>query len=382
MNKCNFDKLGYYQLLNVSQDASEEDIRLNYKELVKFWHPDHNQDPQAVDMFQKISVAYDVLKDTNARLKYNLLSIIYNEDNFPDMNVLALIRNMHGQEDINLRAFHLIEITGKGLSYNSIDKIYYCNSAEAVEVIKNITKHNWTQGFWGVTALFANVKAIIYNITHINNKKDNLLLLIHNSLVYKEENKISEAATLAILAKNYASKEEMVYINQYLKQFIDVSPLNLRKWNFSKFIRQQLFYPVLIITCLLVVLGLTHLGDIKKKILKPNIVKEVVVFSNGQKVFSDVAVAKIFDIPVDVYDTKRLYHVTQDTASMHGADKSFDVFKMVKEGTTVRITGYTVDKMWLRVMFDDGEMAFIEADKLAPGIGNEIPLWSKIYKEK
>jgi len=55
---------------------------------------------------------------------------------------------------------------------------------------------------------------------------------------------------------------------------------------------------------------------------------------------------------------------------------------MVKEGTTVRITGYTVDKMWLRVMFDDGEMAFIEADKLAPGIGNEIPLWSKIYKEK
>ena len=39
------------------------------------------------------------------------------------------------------------------------------------------------------------------------------------------------------------------------------------------------------------------------------------------------------------------------------------------------------DKKWYRVMFDSGEMAFIEADKLAKGIGNEIPLWSKIYKE-
>ena len=66
---------------------------------------------------------------------------------------------------------------------------------------------------------------------------------------------------------------------------------------------------------------------------------------------------------------------------MHGADKSFDVFATVASGTTVRLTGYTGDKKWYRVMFDSGEMAFIEADKLKQGIGNEIPLWSKIYKE-
>ena len=33
-------------------------------------------------------------------------------------------------------------------------------------------------------------------------------------------------------------------------------------------------------------------------------------------------------------------------------------------------------------MFDNGEMAFIEASKLKKGIGNDIPLWSKIYKNE
>ena len=66
---------------------------------------------------------------------------------------------------------------------------------------------------------------------------------------------------------------------------------------------------------------------------------------------------------------------------MHGADKDFDIYQTIEQGTTVRITGYTADKKWFRVMFDNGEMAFIEANSLEQGIGNEIPLWSKIYKE-
>ena len=382
MNKNTYDKLNYYSLLNATHNFSEEQLRQSYKELVKLWHPDHNNDPRAVDMFQKISVAYDVLKDAERRLKYTLLSMIYDEKNFPDMNALALIRNMHGQEDLNLRAFHLTEITGKGLTHSSIDKIYYCNPGEAMDVIKQISTHNWLHGFWGITAIFANIKAIINNVIRINNAKDNLQLLLHNSLVYKSENKLAEAATLAVLAKDYASKEEQFYINQYLSEFSGISLLSTKKWKFSKLINQQFYYPVLLIIVLILLLGVVNLKAVRKKMLKTNAVKKVVVFDNGQKVFSDVAVAKIFDIPVDVYDKKRLYHVTETTSSMHGADESFDVFKTVEAGTTVRITGYTVDNKWLRVMFDDGEMAFIKADKMAPGIGNDIPLWSKIYKEK
>jgi len=381
MSNQTYDKLDYYKILEISFDTPDDVLRQKYRELVKFWHPDHNTDPHAVDMFQKIAVAYEVLKDTKSKLKYTLLSMIYDKNNFPDMNALSLIRNIHGQEDINLRAFHLTEVTGKVLLHSSIDKIYYCSPSEASGVIKNITKHNWTQGFLGITAIFANIKAIVQNITRLKDKKGNLQLLLHNSMVYETEGKTDEAATLAILAKEYASKDELPYIENYIESLGQTSFLSVKKWNYAKLLRVQLHYPFILFLALLLALGLWTLNSAKNNSDDNSNVKEVVVYKNGQKAYSDVAVAKIFDIPVDVYDTQKLYHTTTETPAMHGADKSFDVFKVVEKGATVRVTGYTADKKWLRVMFDNGEMAFIEADKLQQGIGNEIPLWSKIYKE-
>ena len=381
MNKIIYDKLGYFQVLDVQIDSPEDVIRQKYRELAKFWHPDHNTAPQAVEMFQKISIAYDVLKDAKTRIKYALLSLIYNYENFPKLEALSLIRNMHGQEDLNLRAFRLIEVTGKGIGYNSIDKIYYCSPYEAVGVIGNISKHNWTKGFWGLTAFFANIRAIVKNITHFYNRKNNLQLMIHNSLVYESENKLEEAATLALLAKEYASKEEIPFIDEYLKILNSSSFLSVQKWNFSKLIQVQLVYPIGLLLIFIVIIGSIYLKEIKRVQLEDSNLKQVVIFKDGQKTFSDVAVAKIFDLPVDVYDKQKLYHTTQDTPAMHGADESFDIYKNVEKNTTVRITGYTGDNKWYRVMFDNGEMAFIKANKLEQGIGNPIPLWSKIYKE-
>lgn len=376
-----YDSLDYYKVLGVSPETPEEELRQKYRDMAKFWHPDHNNSPDAVDMFQKISAAYDVLKESQTRLAYTLLSIIYGKENFPDMNALLVLRNMHGQEDLNMRAFHLTEVTGKGLGHNKIDKIYYCSLYEAAGVIGRITRHNWLYGFWGISAFFVNIAAIIQNINHINARKENLNLLLHNALAYNTEGKKKEAATLAALARDYANKDEMPYLNQYLQMLSDYTPLGVRKWNFGKLKRIQLFYPFMLLIILFLIAGGLFLGKIEAENKNKVNVKEVVIFKNGQKVFSDVAVAKIFDIPVDVHDKLQLYHVTDTTQAMHGADRGFDVFATVERGTTVRLTGYTADKKWYRVMFDSGEMAFIEADKLAKGIGNEIPLWSKIYKE-
>lgn len=377
-----FDSLNYYKILEVPYNASDEMIRQKYRELAKFWHPDHNSNPNAVDMFQKISVAYDVLKDAHLRLKYDLLSIIYSSANFPDMNALSLIRNVHGQEDLNLRAFHLIEITGKGIGHSSIDKIYYCSQYEASNVIKSITKHNWIYGFLGITAIFANIKALIQNVIRINNKKDNLLLFLHNSLVYQSEGKLEEAATLAVLATKYAYDTEKIIINKYIETLNQQSLFNLKPWNYTSYKKQQLFYPLILIGVLALIFTWFAFNQYYKYGGQDNGVKKVVVFFDGKKVYSDVAVAKIFDIPVNVSDTTKLYHTTAQTNARHGADDSFDIFKVVEEGTTVRITGYTLDKDWFRVMFDNGEMAFIKAKYLVQGIGKDIPMWSKIYKER
>lgn len=376
-----YDQLGYYKILEITPESSDDEIRQKYRDLAKFWHPDHNTNPQAVDMFQQVSVAYDVMKDPASRLKYTLLSMIYDKANFPDINAICVLRNMHGQEDLNLRAFHLVEITGKGIGHSAIDKIYYCSPNEAVGVVSSIARHNWFKGFWGISAFFANIKAIAQNILRINSKKENFTLLLHNSLAYKDESKIEEAATLALLAKEYASDKELVFLNKYLALLGTTSYLNVKKWNFSKLKAVQLFYPATLLLVIFLTCGLFYLSELKKQDSNSAHLKQIVTFMDGHKTFSDVAVAKIFDIPVDVYSKKELYHTTKAVQAMHGADKDFDVYKNIEQGVTVRLTGYTADKQWFRVMFDNGEMAFIEADSLQQGIGNEIPLWSKIYKE-
>lgn len=375
-----YDSLGYYKILGVTASSADDEIRQKYRDLAKFWHPDHNTSPEAVDKFQQISIAYDILKEPQTRLKYSLLSFIYSKINFPEINSLCVLRNMHGQEDINLRAFHLVEITGKGIGHSSIDKIYYCSQYEAAGVVGNIAKHNWLKGFWGITAVFANIKAIIQNIMHINGKKENFMLLLHNSLAYRDENKLPEAATLAILAKQYAPKDSFTFLDSYIESFENVHLLSVKKWNFTKLKTQQFFYPVILLACIAISLAFFYVQQLKQS--APSVqLKQTVTFNDGSKTFSDVAVAKIFDIPIDVYSKKELYYTIKPTQAMHGADKEFDVFKSVEIGETVRITGYTADKKWFRVMFDNGEMAFIEAENLQQGIGNDIPLWSKIYKE-
>lgn len=379
--KSKYDSLGYYQILDVSFSSSDDEIRQKYRDLAKFWHPDHNTDPKSVDIFQKISVAYDVLKEPKLKLKYTLLSIIYNSQNFPDINALCTLKNMHGQEDLNLRALHLIEITGKILTHSKIDKIYYCNPYEANNVVKQITKHNWLYGFWGISAFFLNFMALFHNFFALNNKKENLFLCIHNALAFESDGKYQEALTFALQARDFANNEDLSFINLYIQQLSNYSPLHIKKWNFAKLKRIQLLYPCLLILLISLVCGGLYLKkyeDIQKNSVS---VKEIVVFKDGRKAFSDVAVARIFDIPVNVHDTQKLYHVIQTTNAMHGADISFDVYGTIEQGTTVRLTGYSSDKKWSRVMFDNGEMAFIESDKLQQGIGKEIPLWSKIYKE-
>ena len=66
------DKRDYYEVLGVSKDASEADLKKAYRQLAKKYHPDMNPgDEAAAEKFKEASEAYSVLSDAEKRKQYD-----------------------------------------------------------------------------------------------------------------------------------------------------------------------------------------------------------------------------------------------------------------------------------------------------------------------
>ena len=65
--------MDYYQILQVSEQADEEQIKKAYRKLAKKYHPDlHPNDAVAEAKFKDVVEAYEVLGDAAKRRDYDL----------------------------------------------------------------------------------------------------------------------------------------------------------------------------------------------------------------------------------------------------------------------------------------------------------------------
>lgn len=71
MNPQEWGEKDFYQVLGVRPNASDEDIRRAYRELLKEYHPDVNLNVADLEIFYQIVDAYEVLGDRKNRADYD-----------------------------------------------------------------------------------------------------------------------------------------------------------------------------------------------------------------------------------------------------------------------------------------------------------------------
>ena len=380
--KTSVDALGYYRILTATPTDDAATIKRKYYEQAKFWHPDHNEAPNALEMFQKVSVAYDVLKDDFLRRQYDLLSLVYEARNFPTLGSLKIYKNQIGQDDAALRVLKQRKVLPHLKGSQTVETKDVCNFKEAMSMVGRTSRANWFKGWWAPDAVGKNIAAIRFNYQAVEAEdKDNLQLLVHNAVAYEQEHNTEMAWIYAnqayMLAETMGLATAQTLLTHYIQElnFKPKKAVRLPKWQARELKIRQSVVPFILVAILLFWVG----GNISSAYLPEGYfeLREI----DGQLMAYDMVDTHLMRVDSSIHDKQYLYYIKKDSIIYHGPDMRYQPMVQGYEGQTVRLFGYTPDKKWFKIVLDNGEMGFIQSELLQKGIGKAVPFGSKVYKE-
>lgn len=95
-----------YETLEVSPNATAEEIKKSYRRLARKYHPDINKEVGAEDKFKEINAAYEILSDEQKRKQYDQFGdAMFGGQNFSDfarqnVNLDDILNSIFGSSDI------------------------------------------------------------------------------------------------------------------------------------------------------------------------------------------------------------------------------------------------------------------------------------------
>lgn len=181
----------YYELLNIKNNATIEEIKKAYREKVLLFHPDVNKQPNAENIFISIQGAYKILSDTEKRRKY----------------------------DAALRVASIFEETRNEKTYQNQSKHNYSRNATADPTFRHDRKEEksqprWIDQFFGflIVVGFFGVISFIVN-TCSDSKKNNYSSYNHATNEIKEINDGLKTRGYPAYSINDESTQNKYYID-------------------------------------------------------------------------------------------------------------------------------------------------------------------------
>ncbi|EMH43450.1 DnaJ domain protein [Helicobacter pylori GAMchJs106B] len=86
-----------YQTLNVSENASQDEIKKSYRRLARQYHPDLNKTKEAEEKFKEVNAAYEILSDEEKRRQYDQ----FGDNMFGGQNFSDFARSRRTSEDLD-----------------------------------------------------------------------------------------------------------------------------------------------------------------------------------------------------------------------------------------------------------------------------------------
>lgn len=134
----------YYEVLGVSRDASEDEIKRAYRKLAFQNHPDRNPGNAEVEQrFREASEAYEVLRDPEKRARYDQFGHAGTDGDFPGFgsveDIFAHFGDMFGFTMGSSRRGGPRPEPGADLRYNM--KISFAQAARGDEITLTVPRH-------------------------------------------------------------------------------------------------------------------------------------------------------------------------------------------------------------------------------------------------
>jgi DnaJ domain len=223
------DPKGYYALLNVSSSASASEIKAAFRRRAMEVHPDTNTTPYAVQQFQQLNEAFEVLSDSATRAEYDTLcaEVIDSQSVFSERTDMEPIACSCCAK-VTAQPRYVIFYEVKSFIFFTIRSPIqgiFCHSCAEKKVLRS-TIITYLLGWWGFPwGIIYSLFSIIHNLFGGSKPHDvNARLLTYQAYAFATQSKFDLARAVAedahkIIQKSYP--EIPVKVQEYLQDPIE-----------------------------------------------------------------------------------------------------------------------------------------------------------------